>query len=152
MLFLIRRKLLMHGWRHSTRWYKDYWLANIKKQMQGFLNTLWLLLENCPLICWNCQALDEPNRIPFEYLNILTQCYFKIFARSLRINRTVNWSLAKCISHCQQDWDPWLYLFLITYRSCLHKTTFSSTRVKIFMWAEIRLQIRGTLSQRWLSL
>ncbi|VEN45007.1 unnamed protein product [Callosobruchus maculatus] len=55
-----------------------------------------------------------------------------------RINRTVNRYLAKVVSDHQRDWDSWLHLFLLAYRSAVHETT-GETPASIVFGREHRL-------------
>ncbi|VEN45006.1 unnamed protein product [Callosobruchus maculatus] len=55
-----------------------------------------------------------------------------------RMNRTVNRYLAKVVSDHQQDWDSWLHLFLLAYRSAVHETT-GETPASIVFGRELRL-------------
>ncbi|KAJ8936414.1 hypothetical protein NQ318_014851 [Aromia moschata] len=40
-----------------------------------------------------------------------------------RMNRTINRYLSKVVSDHQRDWDQFLHLFLLAYRSSIHETT-----------------------------
>ncbi|KAJ8980831.1 hypothetical protein NQ317_018411 [Molorchus minor] len=55
-----------------------------------------------------------------------------------RMNRTINRHLSKVVSNHQRDWDHFLPLFLLAYRSSVHETT-GQTAVSIIMVRELRL-------------
>lgn len=55
-----------------------------------------------------------------------------------RMNRTINRHLSKVVSDHQRDWDCFLHLFLLAYRSSVHETT-GETPAKIVMGRELRL-------------
>ncbi|KAJ8941098.1 hypothetical protein NQ318_019103 [Aromia moschata] len=55
-----------------------------------------------------------------------------------RMNRTINRYLSKVGSHHQRDWDQFLHLFLLAYRSSVHGTT-GQTPASIVMGRELRL-------------
>ncbi|MCD1431043.1 DDE-type integrase/transposase/recombinase [Klebsiella pneumoniae] len=55
-----------------------------------------------------------------------------------RMNRTINRYLAKVVSDHQRDWDQFLHLFLMAYRSSVHETT-GQTPSSIVMGRELRL-------------
>ncbi|KAJ8956145.1 hypothetical protein NQ317_019737 [Molorchus minor] len=55
-----------------------------------------------------------------------------------RMNRTINRHLSKVVSNHQRDWDHFLPLFLLAYRSSVHETT-GQTPVSIIMGRELRL-------------
>ncbi|VEN40030.1 unnamed protein product [Callosobruchus maculatus] len=54
------------------------------------------------------------------------------------MNRTVNRYLAKVVSDHQRDWDSWLHLFLLAYRSAVLETT-GETPASIVFGREFRL-------------
>ncbi|CAH0555118.1 unnamed protein product, partial [Brassicogethes aeneus] len=55
-----------------------------------------------------------------------------------RMNRTINRYLSKVVSDHQRDWDRFLHLFLLAYRSSIHDTT-GQTPASIVMGRELRL-------------
>ncbi|KAJ8939041.1 hypothetical protein NQ318_007672 [Aromia moschata] len=55
-----------------------------------------------------------------------------------RMNRTINRYLSKVVSDHQRDWDQFLHLFLLAYRSSVHETT-GQTPASIVMGRELRL-------------
>ena len=55
-----------------------------------------------------------------------------------RMNRTINRYLSKVVSDHQRDWDRYLHLFLLAYRSSVHETT-GQTPSSIVMGRELRL-------------
>ncbi|KAJ8982924.1 hypothetical protein NQ317_004580 [Molorchus minor] len=55
-----------------------------------------------------------------------------------RMNRTINRHLSKVVSNHQRDWDHFLPLFLLAYRSSVHETT-GQTPASIIMGRELRL-------------
>ncbi|KAJ8952749.1 hypothetical protein NQ318_008063 [Aromia moschata] len=55
-----------------------------------------------------------------------------------RMNRTINRYLSKVVSDHQRDWDQFLQLFLLAYRSSVHETT-GQTPASIVMDRELRL-------------
>ncbi|KAG5885997.1 hypothetical protein JTB14_025391 [Gonioctena quinquepunctata] len=55
-----------------------------------------------------------------------------------RMNRTINRHLSKVVSDHQRDWDQYLHLFLMAYRSAVHEST-GQTPASIIMGRELRL-------------
>ncbi|KAJ8943214.1 hypothetical protein NQ318_016727 [Aromia moschata] len=55
-----------------------------------------------------------------------------------RMNRTINRYLSKVVSDHQRDWDQFLHLFLLAYRSSIHETT-GQIPASIVMGRELRL-------------
>ncbi|KAG5891945.1 hypothetical protein JTB14_002221 [Gonioctena quinquepunctata] len=55
-----------------------------------------------------------------------------------RMNRTINRHLSKVVSDHQRDWDQYLHLFLMAYRSAVHEST-GQTPASIIMGRKLRL-------------
>ncbi|KAJ8932199.1 hypothetical protein NQ318_009568 [Aromia moschata] len=55
-----------------------------------------------------------------------------------RMNRSINRYLSKVVSDHQRDWDQFLHLFLLAYRSSIHETT-GQIPASIVMSRELRL-------------
>ncbi|KAJ8937832.1 hypothetical protein NQ318_016712 [Aromia moschata] len=55
-----------------------------------------------------------------------------------RINMTINRYLSKVVSDHQRDWDQFLHMFLLAYRSSVHETT-EQIPASIVMGRELRL-------------
>ncbi len=55
-----------------------------------------------------------------------------------RLNRTIGKFLSKAVSDHQKDWDEYIHLFLLAYRSAIHETT-GQTPASVIFGRELRL-------------
>ncbi|KAJ8935685.1 hypothetical protein NQ318_016803 [Aromia moschata] len=83
--------------------------------------------------CVVCAASNGPQRHPKTPMR-----QYKSDGMVERMNRTINRYLSKVVSDHQRDWDQFLHLFLLAYRSSVHEAT-GQTPASIVMGRELRL-------------